>query len=88
MDKARSKQELAPAGVSIRHGPVTTDKMEVDEPVANGKRKSRGSAVHIKSYKENDSDDEEAVVKPVCLFYQTRVFSLLPMHVNTMTDPH
>ena len=88
MDKARSKKELAPVGVSVRHGRVTTEKMDVDEPVTNGKRKSRGSAVHIKSYKENDSDDEEAVVKPVCLFYQTRVFSLLSMHVNTMTDSH
>ena len=66
MDKAHSKQELAPAGVSVRHGPVTTEKMDVDEPVTNGKRKSRGSAVHMKSYKENGTDDEEDV-KPVCL---------------------
>jgi len=76
MDIARSKQKPAPAGVSVRHGPVTTEKMDVDEPVTNGKRKSRGSAVHIKSYRENDSDDEEDVVKPVCLFYQPRVLSL------------
>jgi hypothetical protein len=68
MDKSRSKQELAPAGISVRHGPVTTEKMEVDEPVMNGKRKSRGSAVLIKSYKENDSDDEDDDVKPVRLF--------------------
>jgi DNA topoisomerase-1 len=66
MDKARSKQKFAPPGVSVRHGPVITEKMDVDEPVTNGKRKSRGSAVHIKSYKENDSDDEEDVIKPVC----------------------
>jgi DNA topoisomerase I len=70
MDKAQSKQQPAPAGVSIRNGPVTTEKMDVDEPVTNGKRKSRGSAVHIKSYKESDSDEED-VVKPVCLFYLT-----------------
>ncbi len=66
MDKARSKQELAPAGVSVRHGPVTEERMDVDEPVMNGKRKSRGSAVHMKSYKENETDDEDDV-KPVCL---------------------
>jgi len=71
MDKAQSKQESAPPGVSIRHGTVTTEKMDVDEPVTNGKRKSRGSAVHIKSYKESDSDEEDNVVKPVCLFYLT-----------------
>jgi hypothetical protein len=46
------------------------DKMDVDEPATNGKRKSRGSAVHMKSYKENDTDDDDNDdgVKPVRLF--------------------
>lgn len=74
MDKARSKKQAAPAGISIRNGPVTTEIMDVDEPVTNGKRKSRGSAVNIKSYREDDSDDEDDV-KPVCLFSRTQTHS-------------
>lgn len=59
MDKESSKQALAPAGISIRNGPVNGDMMDVDELVTNGKRKSRGSTAHSKSYKEQDSSDEE-----------------------------
>lgn len=59
MDKESSKQALAPAGISIRNGPVNGDMMDVDEFVTNGKRKSRGSTAHSKSYKEQDSSDEE-----------------------------
>jgi DNA topoisomerase-1 len=67
MDKASSKREPAPAGVSVRHGPVTTEVMEIDEPVTNGKRKSRGNAIHMKNYRENNTDDEDDIVKPVGL---------------------
>jgi DNA topoisomerase I len=59
MDKESSKQALAPAGISIRNGPVNGDMMDVDRFVPNGKRKSRGSTAHSKSYKEQDSSDEE-----------------------------
>ena len=82
MDKALSKQELTPAGVSVRNGPVIMDKMDVDEPATNGKRKSRGSAVHMKSYKDNDTDDDDNDdgVKPVRLFGWTRI-PLLPIYI-------
>lgn len=59
MDKESSKQALAPVGISIRNGPVNGDMMDVDEFITNGKRKSRGSTAHGKSYKEQDSSDEE-----------------------------
>ena len=35
MDRAAEKAANAPAGVSIRHGPVLGEKMDVDEPVTN-----------------------------------------------------
>jgi DNA topoisomerase I len=64
MDKASAKRTSAPAGISIRNGPITGDKMDVDKAVSNGKRKSRGSAANAKSYKEVGSDDEDEDVKP------------------------
>jgi DNA topoisomerase-1 len=66
MDKAGAKADYAPAGVSIRHGLVKEDKMDVDEPVTNGnaKRKSRTSTSKTVNYKVDRSEgesDEDAV---------------------------
>ena len=65
MDREGSKRALAPAGISIRNGPITGDKMDIDEHIANGKRKSRGSAATTKSYKELDSEVEDENIKPL-----------------------
>jgi hypothetical protein len=51
MEKSGSKTKYAPAGISVRNGPV-------DEPMTNGKRKSRGSAGKVTSYKEESEDEE------------------------------
>lgn len=61
MDKAVSKAKPAPAGISIRNGPVL-DEMDVDEPVTNGsaKRKSRTSGAKVTSYKEDTEDSSDA----------------------------
>jgi hypothetical protein len=67
MDKATSKKDLAPAGISVRNGPVNGDMMGVDEVVTNGKRKSRGSAAHM-SYKEQESDEEDEPKPQVCSY--------------------
>jgi len=57
MDKQGAKTEYAPAGVSIRNGPVTEDKMDIDTPQTNGaKRKARNST--SKPVKYNDSESE------------------------------
>ena len=66
MDKAGAKMDYAPAGVSIRNGPVTEDKMDVDGPSTNGnaKRKSRNSTSKTVNYKvdgSEDGSDEDAV---------------------------
>jgi DNA topoisomerase-1 len=65
MDKEGAGGALKPAGISIRNGPVTEDRMEIDGPAANGKRKSRGSAANARSYKEASDEDEEDVVPKV-----------------------
>jgi DNA topoisomerase-1 len=57
MAKDSSNGHLAPAGISIRHGPVT-DEMDVDQPITNGKRKSRGSVGKV-VYTETHSSDED-----------------------------
>lgn len=68
MDKAGVKSDYAPAGVSVRNGPVT-DAMEVDEPATNGaKRKSRTStSSKAVNYNLGGSEDtDEDVVPLVC----------------------
>lgn len=56
MDRASTNGSAAPPGLSVRHGPVT-EKMDVDEPAANGKRKARTSAVKP-TYAESDSEED------------------------------
>jgi hypothetical protein len=58
MDKSVPNGGSAPAGVSIRMGPVT-EAMEIDELVTNGKRKARISAAKPVSYFETGSASEE-----------------------------
>jgi DNA topoisomerase-1 len=53
-------------GISIRMGPVDdNDKMDVDAPETNGKRKSRSSVTNGKSYKDASSseDDDKPLVR-------------------------
>ncbi|CAF9921993.1 MAG: DNA topoisomerase 1 [Heterodermia speciosa] len=59
MDKANKAANNAPAGISIRNGPV--DEMDLDEPTANGtsKRKARGSMGNGHSYKEMSEEEDE-----------------------------
>lgn len=68
MDKVADKVETAPPGVSIRHGPVTEDKMDVDEPATNGhaKRKARSSTGKTVNYKVVGSDEESDDAPLVC----------------------
>ena len=62
MDKAAAKTTYAPAGVSIRNGPVVEEKMDIDIPITNGnaKRKARVSTEKPVNY-DDDSDDSDAV---------------------------
>ena len=63
MDKANRAGKDAPAGVSVRNGPV--EEMDLDEPTVNGasKRKARGSIGTGKSYKEtSDEEDDKPLV--------------------------
>ncbi|KAH6878941.1 DNA topoisomerase 1 [Alternaria rosae] len=47
-------------GISIRMGPVADDdKMDVDAPETNGKRKSRSSVTNSKSYKDASSSEDD-----------------------------
>ncbi len=59
MDQA-GPSSSAPAGVSIRNGPVIEDKMNIDEPATNGnaKRKARNSTSKAVNY--NDGSDRES----------------------------
>jgi DNA topoisomerase I len=68
MDKAASKTEAAPAGVSIRNGPVLDDKMDIDGPSTNGntKRKARNSTSMAVNYNDNVSDGDSDSVPLVC----------------------
>jgi hypothetical protein len=64
LDKAASKARPAPPGLSIRHGPVGDDAMDI-ETTANGlaKRKSRSSIGKAVNYKDDsDSDDGAPLV--------------------------
>jgi DNA topoisomerase-1 len=69
MDKASAKIKAAPApaGVSIRNGPVIEDEMDVDT-ATNGasKRKSRGSTSKPVNYNDQGSDSDEDTVPLVC----------------------
>jgi DNA topoisomerase-1 len=58
MEKSGSKTKYAQAGLSVRNGPVVEERMDLDELLTNGKRKSRGSAGKIKSYKEGSEGEE------------------------------
>ena len=68
MDKAGAKSKYAPAGVSIRNGPVLDDKMDVDEPLINGtaKRKGRASTGKTVNYNVDGTDSDEDGVPLVC----------------------
>ncbi|KAG9188292.1 DNA topoisomerase 1 [Alternaria panax] len=46
-------------GISIRMGPVDDDKMDVDAPETNGKRKSRSSITNGKLYKDASSSEND-----------------------------
>lgn len=71
MNKAGAKADYAPAGVSIRNGPVIEDRMDVDGPTTNGnaKRKSRNSTSKTVNYKvdgsEGESDDAVPLVRQI-----------------------
>lgn len=68
MDKAGAKSDYAPAGVSIRNGPVMEDPMVLDEPLTNGnaKRKARKSMSKAVNYKDDGSDDDSDDAPLVC----------------------
>lgn len=65
MDKAAAKSKVAPAGVSVRNGPVLEDRMDVDGPATNGttKRKARASTGKQVKY---DASSSESDVPLVC----------------------
>jgi len=60
MDEAAAKSDYAPAGVSIRNGPVIEDTMDVNENLTNGnaKRKSRNSTSKAVNYNDDGSDSD------------------------------
>lgn len=69
IDKKMEKStngNYAPAGVSIRNGPVT-DEMDIDIPAPNGKRKARLSAGKAVNYNDAASSSEEDN-KPLVFF--------------------
>jgi DNA topoisomerase-1 len=67
MDKASSaKAHNAPAGVSIRNGPILDDKMDVDEPATNGTAKRKARTSTSKPVKYNDEESEEDLKPSVC----------------------
>lgn len=65
MGKSTSNGDHAPAGISIRNGPVI-DEMDIDQPVANSKRKARVSAGKTVNYNEAGSAGEEDEKPLVC----------------------
>lgn len=61
VDKEMEKStngDYAPAGISIRNGPVT-DEMDVDIPALNGKRKARVSTGKPVNYNDAANSSEE-----------------------------
>lgn len=72
MDKQVPSNGHVEPGISIRMGPVD-DKMDIDEPAANGnanaKRKARSSITNGKSYKDVSSSEDDD--KPlVCVSHE------------------
>jgi len=63
MDKAGAKSNYAPAGVSVRNGPVQDDNMDVDAPTMNGnaKRKARDSVGKTVNYNMDSSEESDEV---------------------------
>ena len=62
MDRSASKAKPAPPGLSIRHGPVNGEPMDVDLPNGTAKRKARASISKTANYKDDsDSDSDDAV---------------------------
>jgi len=61
------KSKPAPAGVSVRNGPVLEDMMDVDGPSTNGnaKRKARSSIGKAVNYNDDGSDESEEDAKPL-----------------------
>ncbi|CAL3963968.1 unnamed protein product [Diplocarpon coronariae] len=65
MDQAGpSSRAFAPAGVSIRNGPVVEDRMHIDKPSRNGisKRKSRNSTSKSVNYNDGSDGDSDSIV--------------------------
>lgn len=79
MDKATPSANAAPAGVSIRNGPVVEDKMDVDEPATNGtaKRKARASISKAVNYNDEEDSDESTVPLVCTIIFQCRCLCIL-----------
>jgi DNA topoisomerase-1 len=91
MDKAGGKTAGAPAGISIRNGPVLDEKMDVDMPSTNGnsKRKARTStskAVNYTDDVESDSSDAPLVCTISPFLKSTRVLTAGCVHENNYAD--
>jgi len=79
MDKATAKSAIAPAGVSVRNGPVVEDKMDMDEPATNGatKRKARASTGKPVKYDDNSSESD---VPLVCGIFEQFIYLVQQLH--------
>ncbi|KAL2757635.1 hypothetical protein ACRALDRAFT_2099495 [Sodiomyces alcalophilus JCM 7366] len=64
MDESTSNLTPAPAGLSVRNGPIVED-MDIDDPATNGsaKRKSRSSIGKVNYHDSSDSDDDKPLAK-------------------------
>ena len=66
MDKANQAAKNAPAGISIRNGPVDETGLDESTAIGTSKRKVRGSMGNGHSYKEMSEEEDD---KPlVCHF--------------------
>lgn len=72
--------DYAPAGISIRNGPVT-DEMDVDIPAVNGKRKARVSTGKPVNYNDAASSSEEDN-KPLVLYSSLSDISLSSLRIH------
>lgn len=72
--------DYAPAGISIRNGPVTDD-MDVDIPAVNGKRKARVSTGKPVNYNDAASSSEEDN-KPLVLYSLLSDISLSSLRIH------
>jgi len=86
MDKAVGKSAAAPAGVSIRNGPILDDKMDIDGPSTNGapKRKARNSTSKPVKYNQ-ESSDVDSDDAPLVGLVDTRRF---PVSAAVAEQPH